>query len=248
MEPLSPALLLTVWERGIGQAPAQQALLLLGAMLPEADPDALADRPIGRRNALLLALRRRLFGERFVSTAICPACGERVELAFLTDDIGASQAGEAWDPDPELATASADGYRATFRLPNSGDLLALTHESDAAAAQSRLLARCVMTAEHEGRPVSVPELPPALVTAIAREMEARDPLANVQLALTCPACGHGWTALLDLAAYLWRELDAWARRTLREVHVLASAYGWSEAAILAMRPGRRQRYLELIGR
>ncbi len=248
MEPLSPSLLLTVWERGIDQAPARQALLLLGAMLPEENPDALATRPIGRRNALLLALRRRLFGERFVSTAICPACGERVELAFLTDDLGASPAIDALDPEPESATVSAAGYSATFRLPNSRDLLALTDESDLVIAQQHLLARCIISAEREGRPVSAPELPPPLVTAITREMEARDPLATVQLTLTCPACGHGWAALLDLGAYLWRELDAWARRTLREVHVLASAYGWSEAAILAMGPGRRQRYLELIGR
>jgi hypothetical protein len=244
MEPLSPSLLLTVWERGIGQAPAQQALLLLGTLLPEADPDALAARSIGRRNALLLTLRRRLFGERFVSTAACPACGERIELTFLTDDIGLPPVIDAPDP----ATVAAHGYSATFRLPNSGDLLALMHEPDAAAAQERLLARCVMAAAHDGQSVSVSELPPALVAAIAQEMEARDPLATIQLALTCPACGHGWAALLDLGAYLWREVDAWAKRTLREVHVLASAYGWSEEAILAMGPGRRQRYLELIGR
>jgi hypothetical protein len=33
---------------------------------------------------------------------------------------------------------------------------------------------------------------------------------------------------------------------LREVHVLASANGWSEAEILALSPQRRQRYLEIV--
>ena len=78
-------------------------------------------------------------------------------------------------------------------------------------------------------------------------MEAADPLAIIQFTLTCPACGHDWHAQLDIAAYLWRELDAWARRTLHDVHVLASAYGWSEATILSLRPERRQLYRDLIG-
>jgi hypothetical protein len=34
---------------------------------------------------------------------------------------------------------------------------------------------------------------------------------------------------------------------VREVHRMASAYGWREADILAMSAFRRQRYLELIG-
>jgi hypothetical protein len=33
---------------------------------------------------------------------------------------------------------------------------------------------------------------------------------------------------------------------VREVHLLASAYGWRESDILAMTPWRRQLYLELV--
>ncbi len=44
---------------------------------------------------------------------------------------------------------------------------------------------------------------------------------------------------------LWSEVESWAWRTLFDVHVLASAYGWSEAAVLALGP-RRDLYLELV--
>ena len=73
-----------------------------------------------------------------------------------------------------------------------------------------------------------------------------DPQASVRLALTCPACAHGSERPFDVVAYLWIEVDAWARRTLAEVHALAAAYGWSEREILALSARRRQLYLELV--
>jgi hypothetical protein len=70
----------------------------------------------------------------------------------------------------------------------------------------------------------------------------------VQLSLTCPDCDARWDAPLDIASFLWSEVQAWALRTLADVHTLARAYGWAEADILALSPPRRQAYLELIAR
>ena len=77
-------------------------------------------------------------------------------------------------------------------------------------------------------------------------MSARDPQAEVLLDLTCPACGASWQTVFDIAAYFWAELTAEAKRLLREVDALARAYGWREVDILALSPGRRQAYLELV--
>jgi hypothetical protein len=49
-------------------------------------------------------------------------------------------------------------------------------------------------------------------------------------------------------SFFWQELDDWADRVLRDVHELASAYGWPENEILALSPRRRQCYLDLIRR
>jgi len=89
-------------------------------------------------------------------------------------------------------------------------------------------------------------LPAEVVTAIAQCMAEADPQADVQLALACPQCQHAWEASFDIVSYFWSEIQAWAGRILREVHSLASAYGWREAEILALSPWRRQAYLELI--
>jgi hypothetical protein len=47
-------------------------------------------------------------------------------------------------------------------------------------------------------------------------------------------------------SYLWAEVHSWALRTLHEVNVLASAYGWRESDILALSQWRRQAYLEMV--
>jgi len=76
------------------------------------------------------------------------------------------------------------------------------------------------------------------------ELDAR---IDIRVALTCPACGHRWAPALDIAAYLWAEIDASARRLLDAVHALASVYGWTETDVLAVGPWRRQAYLQAVG-
>ena len=46
--------LIACWELGRRRHPLDRALLLYAAAEPEADPDTLADRTIGERNAALL--------------------------------------------------------------------------------------------------------------------------------------------------------------------------------------------------
>jgi hypothetical protein len=73
-----------------------------------------------------------------------------------------------------------------------------------------------------------------------------DPQAEVLLDLACPACDHRWPLLFDATAYLWAEIAVHARRLLREVHLLARAYGWREADVLALSAARRSYYLDLV--
>lgn len=236
---LSAATLLDVWERGEGQPPPQQALLLLEASHPDAPPEELAGLPVGRRDGLLLDLRERAFGPHLESVAACPSCGEWLELAFTAADVR---------PSPPAAdaplTVHLGAYAVTFRLPTTEDLLALT--AGAPDPALLLLARCVEVAERDGAAVAAADLPAHVVAAVEERMEAADPQANVTLALTCPACGHAWEQLFDVAAFLWAEVDAWARRTLAEVHALASAYGWSEREVLGLSAQRRRLYLERV--
>jgi len=60
----------------------------------------------------------------------------------------------------------------------------------------------------------------------------------------CPACG----ASNEIAVDPYLVLAASPEELFVEVHLLASAYHWSEAEILALPRARRQLYLRLIDR
>jgi uncharacterized protein (UPF0212 family) len=242
MRPLAVPDLLDVWEQGLTQPPVQRALALLTVAYADTEPEALARLSIGERDGRLLTLHEWLFGPQLLGLAMCPACGERLELAFTTTDLRVTS-----DIEPEAThVLEVAGYEVHFRLPNSRDLVAIAHHRDVAMARRALLARCLFTARREGRQLGAEQLPPQVTDAISARMGQADPQADLQLALACPECGHEWRATFDIAAFLWRELHAWANRTLRDVHLLSTHYGWREIDILAMSPQRRQWYLQMV--
>ena len=162
MNSLSASSMLRVWERALGRTSPERALALLAAACPEMSAEELSALSVGRRDRLLIALRERTFGPRLTSLATCDACGESLELSFDCSDISADE--EALTPG-ELSI-ERQGYEARFRLPNSGDLIAVAHSGDADSARRSLLERCLTTASHEGSRVSLKELPAALVEAV----------------------------------------------------------------------------------
>jgi hypothetical protein len=242
MRALSAVELISIWEHGAAQSPVRRALDLLVAACPELTPDELAALSIGRRDTWLMALREWTFGSRLVSLATCPACDERVELDFDLAEVRVA-------PPEQLVDAlwvAIDGYDVRFRLPDSRDLAALSGELDARIYRQRLLARCVLGASRQGAAQTAEQLPDHVVAAVAERMASADPQADVQLALDCPACGQQWRLIFDIVSFFWAEIEAWAYRTLHEVHLLARAYGWREPDILAISPWRRRYYLEML--
>lgn len=84
---------------------------------------------------------------------------------------------------------------------------------------------------------------PGFQRAAARALQAADPALGLSFAMTCPDCGAAVEQLFDPAGYFWAEIEDMARRLLHDIALLARAFGWSEAQILAMSPARRQLYL-----
>ena len=149
--------------------------------------------------------------------------------------------GPGWSAARSWATI-AGGYRLRLRPPTSADLLALGEVADAATAEALLLARCVSV--EDGGP-ETGQLPATVIEAAVNALAELDPAADLRFDLVCPACGHGWEPLFDVAAFLWAAVERWALLTLRDVHQLALAYGWRESDVLALSPLRRQLYLEM---
>jgi hypothetical protein len=238
---LSEADLLRVWEEGSAQPPAGRALVLLAAANPGFSLNQLAQLTVGERDELLLDLRERCLGPALPGWADCPGCAQALEVTIEADQVRAAWGAEV----PTEGSVHAAGYEIRFRLPTSRDALAVDHWD--ANGPRQMLARCVLGATSGGSPVPAAALEPELLDAVAVAMAGLDARIDVRVTLTCPTCGHGWAPVLDIAAYLWAEIDAAARRLLRAVHALACAYGWTEADVLAIGPWRRQAYLQAVG-
>jgi hypothetical protein len=226
MPVLSSSSMLDLWDRGCQLHSLDQGLLALSVGFPETSYQTLADWPLGRRNRALAELRWSWFGPNLEGWAACPQCTEKLEFQL---DARSFTALEAPGPEPVVVNGRS------FRLPTSRDLARAAGETDPQSAALRLLEACRL---EEGEALSDDDL-----EAVGEKMAAADPLAETRLSLVCPNCGKQWEDTVDIAAFLWADIDARARRLLREVHTLGSAYGWTEREILSLSDRRRAVYL-----
>jgi hypothetical protein len=236
----SASAMLDAWERGIGQGPVERGLTLLALADPETDPRALAELSIGERDRRLLGLREACFGPRMTGLVSCVRCREELEIELATTDLRGLMPPQTTD-----LIVQGEDYVLRLRLPDSRDLLS-SAKATAEDSVRLLLKACIAAASIDGESIAPDALPPQLVAEAARRLAEADPLADLRLAFACASCGHRWQVPFDIVPFLWIELDAWAARVLHEVHMLASAYGWTEREILSLAPARRRQYLRMV--
>jgi hypothetical protein len=242
MDALSAAQTLDLWEACEGLAPIERTLALASGASGVA-VDELAALPLGRRDAWILELYEGLGGGTLEATVACPACGEQDEFGIEPAALLARERERV-----EAARVEVDGCVVAWRSPDSLDILAAGDRGDADAAERVLLSRCIVEATGpDGDQVPSDALPAGATDAVAAAMLASDPLAEVLVAVLCPACEASFTAELDVSAFVWSQLRSRAQRLLHEMHALARAYGWTEAEALALGQRRRRAYLDLIG-
>lgn len=246
MQSLSDTQLLDLWEGGTRRHPLDRALLALNAAIPEMPYQRLADWPLGRRNRALAEMRCRCFGSRLEAWVACPRCSEKLE--FVLD--GRAIAGADMDADGDPPDTVIVFNRQSFRLPTSRDLALAASESDPHSAAIRIVESCrvppAADAAIEVCSLQSHQWSEEEIEEIGERMVAADPLGETRLTLHCPSCGNDWEETLDLVSFVWSEIEARARRLLRDIHTLASAYGWTEAEILSLGEDRRTRYVEMV--
>ncbi len=221
--------------------PARAALELLARIAEPLDgePGDWASLAVTDFEALLLALRRDLFGARVRSDFLCPeaGCGERVELEFsLTDYLAAVQPRR---PRGVAAASERPGWwrvgDLAFRLPSAQDQIMAQASQDGA----RLLAeRCL----------DPPTAPAALRARAERAMAAMAPEVSGPIGGQCPGCGASLNVLFHAPSFVMGEMRRAFGLLAEEVDLIASAYRWSETEILALPRVRRQAYAERIRR
>ncbi|GII90575.1 hypothetical protein [Sinosporangium siamense] len=209
-----------------------------------ADLAALADTPGSDGANLLARCVLRVDVTTPASADPTPAPSEPVDTAKAAAEAGVPASGETGadlptspDPDahiPEAALAppaepsgQAEAYgEAVIEVEEYGEAVTQADETDEAGIETTV--------------------PPSLARAVAEEMERADPMAETRVAVTCDQCGESFEGRFDLVEHLWSHLAMFRVRLLAEVHEIASAYGWSEADILAIPQTRRQSYIDLI--
>jgi hypothetical protein len=235
--------ILNIWEEGKPSRWVDRGLLLLAAWDGTKSIETLSALTIGERDACLLEMRDKLFGPHLLCIAACPRCSQQLEFDLKGPDLKIKKPDAAGD----VFTINEGDYQVSFRLPNSRDLSDLPQDSDETLMRQQIIQRCFNQALRSGREIPPDALPEKILSAVVGCMSEMDPQADLRLGLECPQCKNRWDEVFDILPFLWSEIQSCALRLLREVHVLASAYGWSEAEILALSSIRRQAYLELIG-
>lgn len=257
MRSLSDSDVLSLWESGLRRHPLDRAIMLLAAAFPGTPFEGIADWPLGRRNQALAMLHCRHFGPTIGGWTACPSCAEKLEFELDGAVVAADGDNIEERPDSnEIITVS----RGSFSLPTSRDLAVAVGETDARSAAIRIVESCRIGAPRALEASAAVEAP--LTEEISGEiaepwsdegldeigdkMALADPLAETRLTLHCAKCESEWEENFDIAAFLWAQIDARARRLLIEINALASAYGWSETEILALGEIRRSRYVEMV--
>ena len=212
---------------GASEAAAEgDAWALLAALAQEgpdrAGPSALGRLSRGDGDRALAALHGHLYGPRIVADARCSHCDGQFELRFALPDLVAGRwpDGSATGTPPAVTVAGA-----RLRLPVC---------ADRATDPASLLAALVL----EGA------LPPLAQAEAA--LEAADPALELDLAGDCPGCGTHQAVPFSMAGFLGAALQRDHAFLLREVHLIARAYGWALDEILSLTRSARQGFVRLI--
>jgi hypothetical protein len=196
------------------------------------EPAALWELPISSR-VLLLVATSELTAPPIELYFDC-ACGEQAELELTAAELAAFSNSRA------RASIEVAGLR--LRLPTGRDQLRWTVL--AASDEHEALARRVLV----DLVVDGGELDDAALPLVDRALAEADPLVELRLDTVCPACDAPLTKEVDLEAIGLARLRHVQRMVLDDVHVLASAYHWSEQHIASMPAWRRDEYRGYLGR
>jgi hypothetical protein len=166
-----------------------------------------------------------------------PECQQDLEIELAFDDLDALHT-EAADREL-LRFPGADSRPIAFRRPTGDDLRRWRSSISMTSPDPESLFHDLLVPEPaQPGPIKLPSA--ELCAAAFSEFDA---LVAFQIATTCPHCTRESTLPVDLEAIGLGRLKTVQQRLYRENHRLAQAYGWSEAEILSVPRGRRQRYL-----
>ncbi len=174
------------------------------------------------RNFLLLKLRSITFGPDLKTSYTCPSCNETVNLTENLDELPVRTLGDGESAD-EIRVELQDGYAdrdgslhtaLTLRLPTGADEEAVAPQmrQNPSEGKNALLARCLKSLgdmpRHRMEALGshiMSELTLADRRLVDKALNQAAPGVNLVRKIECAACGHVFSASLDLSHFLSLE-------------------------------------------
>ncbi|MDI6104113.1 hypothetical protein QLQ12_36530 [Actinoplanes sp. NEAU-A12] len=223
-------------EQAVGGHTTMDAVRLLDRLL--VDDPAAAVRPgdaaaltVVERDLLLAAAYQLGWGPRISGAVTCAACGSPFDLDFVLADL-AAQVRAATPAGADGVCSLPGGVR--FRLPTARDETAVLGLA-ADDAEQALLARCLISGD--------PAVDGPLVEAAMEETGAG---IDMDLAATCPECGHHAAVRFQMQDYLLGAVRSDWAGLLGDLHRIAIAYGWGLREILSLPRSNRRAFVALL--
>ena len=165
--------------------------------------------------------------------ATCVSCEQPFDFPARLADAPRKRAGAAF---PVVEVPTSLGPR-RFEVPNG------LHEEAAARRRGdprRVLAGLCGLAD--GAESEAERLTETDLDRIEAMLDDAAPDVADTVTTACPECGASTEVALDPLGWAFPRPDG----LIRDTHLIARAYGWSEEAILALPRGRRRAYAEMI--
>ncbi|WP_157128857.1 hypothetical protein [Nocardia amamiensis] len=179
------------------------------------------------RDRVFAALFERELGGRVASQARCSACNEDYAFGFdlaavvRQQDSAAAATGLVADDDGRVVVE----HGTRLRPPTVGDVVA--HRDPDSLA----------------RALADPTLPRERVEEILDEVA---PLLSFDLETRCAHCEQPQVLRFDVVRYTLESLAAERPLLIREIHLIASRYGWGHDTVMGLTRADRRAYAALI--
>lgn len=242
MRTLSSADILQTWEESELLSQAEKSLCLLTRIYPDMNIQELAELTLGERDALLLKLRQKTFGDNIEIYCQCVNCDESLELNLKGSDILIHKPDEF----QKRGTFTKGDLVISYHLPTTLDILKGQNVHNEEDAWQVVVKSCIEEISKNDDLLDANDLSVELLEELSQKMGEEDPQAEVLFNMRCPKCKKETETIFDIGQYLETEIMFLAKQILTEVQTIAKFYGWSEERILAMSPKRRQFYLEAL--
>jgi hypothetical protein len=216
-----------------------ERVVTFGELTVKLEPhETIRNLTLGDRIALILQVRKAVFGEKIQAVLKCPICKEALSLDFSVRSLL-----QPAKPSPKTAyTVEFENFVFIVKAVTGADLELVASVQDGENPQEQLARICIIS--------STPPLPEKLsdelILAVSLKLQEIDPQADIVLSITCPKCIQPFQVPLDIEDYFFKEITARLKQLEREIHWIALNYHWSEDAILSLPVSKRKRYIELI--